>query len=201
MAKPILKPSWMTGISGTAVVEPTSGKKLAGWQIDERPPREYMNWLFQNISDWVDYVDSISGSLDQFKTIYPAIVGTGPIASHATLNDAMADGAVPQGARILMVSDLTLNSVQQITKNNVRIEFMPGVSIIKGTATNGFQISADGVKIMDGRFVGFSTVGDKAILIDAGSDYVQIRDTRFNNCVTEIEDNASTTSVLGTLTE
>ena len=200
MAKPVKKPSWMTGVSGPTVVEPTGGKKAAGWQVDERPPREYMNWLFQILSDWIDYIDSISGTLDQFKTLYPAIVGTGPMASHATLNDAMADSNVPAGSRILIISNLTLTSTQQITKNNVLLDFNPGVTIDKGVATVGLQITADGVKIHGGRFTNF-TGSDKAIQIDASSDYTQVRDTRFNNCTNEIDDQSSTSSILGTITE
>lgn len=201
MSKPTIKPDWMLGVTGPQVLEPTSGKKAAGWAVDERPPREYMNWLFQNLSEWIEYIDTVSDSLDQFNQIYSAIVGTGPLATHATLNAAMADSGIPQGARILVISDLTLTSTQQITKNNCRIEFSPGVSIIRGVATTGLQISADGVKVLDGRFVNFSTAGDKAIVVDAGSDYTQIRDTRFNNCVLEIDDLANTSSILGTVTE
>ncbi len=201
MAKPVNKPSWMTGVSTARVVEPTSGKKANGWDIDERPASEYMNWLFQITSDWIDYLDSVAAALDNFATIYPSIVGSGALATHSTLNAAMADSGVGPGSRILIISDLTLTSTQQITKQNCILEFQGGVSIIRGTAATGLQISASGVRIEGGRFSGFSTSGDKAILIDSGSNYTQIGWTRFSNCDTEIDDLASTSQILGTVTE
>lgn len=199
MAKPITKPSWMTGVSGSSVVEPTSGKKAAGWSVDERPAAEYMNWLMQNMSDWIDYIDTVSAALESFNLYYAAVVGSGALATHSTLNAAIA--AVPAGARILVISDQTLNVTQQITKNNVQIDINPGVTFIKGTATLGVQITATGVRINGGRFSGFSTGGDKAMQVDSGSEYTMLRDIRFSNCVTEINDLAGTTSSSGHITE
>lgn len=199
MAKPITKPSWMTGVSGPNVVEPTGGKKAGGWVTDERPAAEYMNWIMQNMSDWIDYVDSVSDSLEAFNLFYSAVVGVGALATHSTLNAAMLD--VAAGARILVISDQTLNVTQQITKNNVQIDVNPGVTFQKGTATLGLQITADGVRFNGGRFAGFSTPGDKAVQVDAGSDYTMLRDMRFSNCDTEISDLSATTSSSGHITE
>lgn len=197
MPKPTSKPDWtVSNVNfGTVTIEPTSGKKITGWTSGERPPFQTMNWLFYNIDQWIDYFDAV------FPGIYTAITGAGDGATHATLAAALADGAVPAGARILVKDSETINTTIQVTKNNVRIEFMPGITFSKGTAGTGLQISADGVKIVDGRFAAFSSGGDKAILIDAGSDYTQIRDTRFASCTTEVDDLAATTSILGTITE
>lgn len=199
MAKPVKKPSWMTGITSVRVVEPTGGKKANGWDIDERPASEYFNWLFQNISDWVDYLDATSDVIESFNLFYAAVVGTGPLATHANINDAMA--AIAAGQRILVISDLTINTTQQVTKNNVQIDVNPGVIFSKGTATIGLQVTADGVRINGGRFTGFSTVGDKAVQVDSGSDYTMLRDMRFLNCDTEINDLSATTSSTGHITE
>ena len=199
MAKPTLKPDWVVGQSGTNIVEPTSGKKAAGWVADERPAAEYWNWLLQNISEWIDYVDSVSDTLEAFHLFYQAVVGSGALATHTTLNAAMLD--VAAGARILVISDQTLNVTQQITKNNVQIDVNPGVTFQKGTATLGVQVTADGVRWNGGRFAGFSTPGDKAMQIDNGSDYTMLRDIRFSNCDTEVSDLAATTSSSGHITE
>lgn len=197
MPKPSSRPLWTVGNPsfGTVTIEPTGGKKLTGFTSGERPAFQTMNWLIYNLDQWIEYFDAV------FPGIYHAIVGAGAGASHATLAAALADVAVPAGARILIQDSATVNATIQVTKNNVQLEFMPGVTYSKGSATTGLQISADGVRIMGGRFAAYSGGSDKAILIDAGSDYTMIRDIRFANCTTEVDDLASTTSILGTITE
>lgn len=194
--KPSAKPDW-TSATPAARTEPTSGKKNTGWTIDERPAFQYMNWLFFNIDEWIDYFEEVTDGFIGFQAIYDAFVGTGGLATHATINDAMVD--VSAGARILVLNSATINTIQQITKNNVIVEFQGNVVYTKGTATTAIQVSADEVKIVGGKFSGFSTSGDKAIIIDSGSDYTQIRDSRFLNCDTDISDLASTSSISGTI--
>jgi len=55
MAKPVSKPDWTVGNPdfGTVTVEPSAAKKETGWLVDERIPREFLNWLFFNITDWI----------------------------------------------------------------------------------------------------------------------------------------------------
>jgi hypothetical protein len=204
MAKPVLKPSWLTGYAGLNAVEPSGGKKAAGWVPDERPPAEYMNWLFQNLSDWVDYVDEISGQLEAVQQQYAAIVGTvggASIATHNTLAAALADVAVPAGSRILILESKVMAAVAQITKNNIEIVFGSNVTLSKGAGTSCIQVSATGCRIIGGRVSGYSGGGDKAIVIDAGSKNTILRDIVFANCTLEVEDLAINTSQLGCLTE
>lgn len=200
MAKPIKKPSWVTGQSGLNIVEPTVGKKAAGWAPDERPPAEYINWLYQNISDWIDFIDSIS-STSAIALEYAAIVGPSAPATHASLAAALADVAVPNGSRILVLTDQTLASPVTITKNNIEIYFASGKSLIKGAGTQGLIIQGLNCRIHGGRIVGYSTAGDKAIQVQAGAKNCMIRDIVFANCDTEIEDLAPNTSIVGCITE
>lgn len=196
--KPSSQIDWTT--SNPAVrSEPTSGEKNTGWAIDQRPPREYMNWLFYNLDQWVKYFEDVTDAYIGFQAIYDAFVGTGGLATHATINAAMAD--VAAGARILVLDSATIDTEQRSTRNDVLVEFQPGVTYTKGLSTSCIKILADRVKIRGGRFSGFSGGGNKAIIIDATSDYCQIRDCYFQNCATEIDDGASTTSISGTITE
>lgn len=130
---------------------------------------------------------------------YEAVVGSVTGATHATLTAAIA--AVGVGSRILVASGETIDSTIVVNKNNLQIDFKPGVSMAKGTATKGLQITGDGVRLNGGRFSGFSTAGDKAIEVAAGADYAIIRDTRFASCDTEINDLNGAASISGTLTE
>jgi hypothetical protein len=54
MSKPTNKPGW-TSVSNPSS-EPTS-KKLTGWSAGEKPSAEHMNWLFKNISEWINHID------------------------------------------------------------------------------------------------------------------------------------------------
>lgn len=199
--KPSTKPDWMLGYTGPRVVEPTLGKKQLGWAVDERPPSEFFNFLFQSTSEWIEYLDQISLAIDAFNAIYQAIVGTGPLATHATLNEAMADSNVGPNARILVISDLTLSVTQQITKNGCQIEFMPGVTIFRGVAPIGLQITATRVKVVGARFAQFNTMGDVALKIDPGQLYNRVIDCNFNDCDTEVLDDGVSTVQYGNITE
>ena len=196
--KPIKKPSWMSGISSPEVVEPSAGKKIDGWNADERPPAEYFNWLFQNLSDWVDYLDQIGNFVDAFGNMYRAIVGSSAVCTHATLAAALADASVVPGDKILVLEDLTVNTTVQVTKNFIEIEFHKRASFIKGTATTGIQISALNCKITGGRFQNWTTA---AILIDAGSKNCMLRDITFVTNTVEVTDNSTNTSIVGCITE
>jgi hypothetical protein len=39
------------------VVEPSEGKKDAGWAYNEKPPRQYFNWMHRLTSQWLRYLD------------------------------------------------------------------------------------------------------------------------------------------------
>jgi hypothetical protein len=59
MAKPISKPDWTASNS----IEPSPEKKAAGWGIGEKPYSTHFNWLFKNVSEWVDYLDTDVGDM------------------------------------------------------------------------------------------------------------------------------------------
>lgn len=194
----------MPGVGTPSVVEPTSGKKTAGWNADERPSFEHFNWLFQNVSDWITYLEGITDTVAGLTKLYDAYVGavvSGSIATHASLQAVMADSAIGPGARILILEDLTVDTIQQITKNNVEIDFKPGVVYTKGVASSALQISADGVRVRGGRFINFSGVSDAAMKIDTGKKYAMIRDARFNNNTTDVDDQGVGTSEVGNINE
>lgn len=197
-AKPTSTPEWTESNPnfGLVTIEPTSGKKITGWTPGEKPAPEYMNWLFYNITQWIKYFDGVA------LEAYTAVVGAGPGTTHLTLDLALADVNVPSGSRILVRDSATINAVIQVTKNDIEIKFMPGVTYTKGTVSNAIKVSATGFKMYGGRFSSYSAVGvDKAIIVDAPSNYAMIRDTRFAACDTEIDDANGNSSISGTITE
>ena len=199
LPKPSSKPEWMPGAGAPEVQEPSSGKKITGWLIDERPPREYFNWLFQNLSEWVDYLESLTDETVGFSAIFKYRVGTGSFATHATLNAAIADAAAGDG--ILVLSDATINTIQSISKNNLLIQFLPGVTYSKGSATSALQIQASGCRIKGGRFFGFNGGSDHAILIDVGSNFSFISECRFSGNTNDVTDNNGNSTIFGNINE
>lgn len=65
--KPSAKSNWTVGNASFATVtqEPSASKKQTGWNIDERPAREWMNWLFYITDQWVDYFEDPAGQIEE----------------------------------------------------------------------------------------------------------------------------------------
>jgi hypothetical protein len=63
MTKPTEYPEWATTLDVDATsgqnnrVEPSSGLKITGWIRRVIPPRQYTNWLFWRIYEWIKYFD------------------------------------------------------------------------------------------------------------------------------------------------
>jgi len=197
MAKPTSKPDWTDG-DAAKVQEPSAAKKLLGWVSLERPPFEFMNFLFFNIDEWIDYFEVTTDGLLALQSTYDAVVGVG--GTHSTLNDAIADGGLGNDVRVLVTDVTTVVATQVLSKDGWEIVFKPRASFSQGAATTpAIQITANRVNIMGGRFIDFDGGSDVALQVDG--DNCMIRDTRFLNCDVEIEDNGTNTSISGTLTE
>lgn len=53
-AKPSTTPRWAD--VGGAITVPSSGKQNVGWAAGERPPAQFLNWLFNLIYQWILYL-------------------------------------------------------------------------------------------------------------------------------------------------
>jgi len=83
--KPTKKPSWVPSDNPLYIDEPSAGKKLLGWVAGEKPPFQWMNWLFNVINHWVDYfagavtynivIDTTTGEGD-FSTLAAYLAGS-----------------------------------------------------------------------------------------------------------------------------
>ena len=60
-AKPT-KPRWADGNASYAT-EPSSGKKDTGWLSGEKPPFQYMNWLFLKNNEWITFFENQTAAL------------------------------------------------------------------------------------------------------------------------------------------
>lgn len=190
MAKPASKPIWTVGNPdfGTITVEPSAAKKEAGWLPDERPPREFMNWLFYNIGEWIDYFEGVTDTFSAQGIIYDAFVGAG--GTHADINALMADPNIATLKNILIVSTIALDNIQVVTQDGMNFDFKAQAGFTKNGATGadiGLRINANRVRINNCRFVGFNDVGvDKGIEILGNNNL--IHGCMFQDCDTTIDD-------------
>jgi hypothetical protein len=60
--KPTSKTLW-TETNPTARAEPTGAEKETGWSLSQRPPFQFLNWLFWNLGLWVEYFEGITDLL------------------------------------------------------------------------------------------------------------------------------------------
>ena len=192
MAEPTSSIDWTEGNvdQATISVEPSAAKKKQGWLQDERPPRETMNWLFQNVDEWTKY---FKGEIDLFSgqsVIYDAFVGAG--GTHVDINELMADPDIATKKNILVISVISVDLTQVINQDGMNFYFKAGAGITKNGATGadiGLQIDANRVRINEGRFIGFNDVGvDKGIEILATRKNNIINGCFFNDCDTQIDD-------------
>ena len=209
MPKPTAKPNWTSDGDPAKISEPTTPKKLTGWLASEKPSHLFMNWLFYNLSQWVDYLDEIGTAVEGYsaaiagiKAEWDAIVGADTtIRTHATLQ--AAHDAVNPGARILVLDSEALAARVSITKANIEVVFKPGVTYSKGSDTIALDVTGAGFRCRGGRFAGFSAGGDVAIRFGTTADFGMVRDARFSNNATDVQDLTpnSTVSVEGIITE
>jgi len=204
MAKPTSKPDWTVGNPsfGTVTVEPSAGKKQNGWDIGERPPRQFMNWLFFNIGEWIDYFETTTDGLLNLQGIFDAVVGVG--GDFATLTDLVTDADYLAGniKNILITSDQALSAPITWALDDLNISFKPGVAVLKGIgAATGFIITGDRIRVNQGRFANFSDGGDKAIEVGGAANYTIISQCYFLNNDTTIDDNGTKTSLAQNIEE
>lgn len=67
--KPSVYPDWAVKVDGTDndvvdgttgqnnVVAPSAPKQLLGWEYNEKPPRQYFNWLARLVTQWIRWLD------------------------------------------------------------------------------------------------------------------------------------------------
>jgi post-segregation antitoxin (ccd killing protein) len=124
-------------------------------------------------------------------------ITVGSNGDYPTLAAAVAAAAA--GARILVLSSEALASTVVLSNANVEIVMKPGVVLSDSGAGTGIRLSASGCRVKGGRFSGFTV---QAILIDAGSNYSIIGETRFaSTCAASVTDNNGKTSIYGTIDE
>jgi len=191
MARPSSKIDWTFGNpnQATVSVEPSDGKKEAGFSPNERPPAEYFNWLFQNIQEWIDFLEAEVDAALAARTLFDAVVGAG--GTHETLQELMNDPETAAGniKNVLVATPETLNSTVTLGQNDMSFHFKPQAAVYKGSGlTKGLVIDAERVRILQGRFGNFAATGDIAIELTANAKFCMVTECYFINNDTDVKD-------------
>jgi len=199
LPKPSSHINWTDG-APVKVQEPTSGKKLLGWAFKERPPFEFMNWLFFRLDEWAKYFESVTDELSIQKQEYDAVIGTG--GTHADFNAYEADVNVALLKNVLITTPLTLATNQVVNQSGVRFTFKPQAIITKAVGcTKGILFTGERVTVVGGRFVGFNVAGDIALELSAATKNCLVTQASFVDCLTEVNDLGSNNSLTSNISE
>jgi len=203
LPKPSSHLDWTDGAPAKQV-EPSAAKKLLGWVALERPPFEFMNFLFFRQDEWNKYLESVT---DETANNDQVLVDAGGSGQFTTLQAAHDDASVVAGSKILVISDLSVDATVTITKADIEIEFRNGRRLLKGggaPATNftGMQIgaTADRVRLKHCGFgragSQFSGAGDLALEVVAGAEDVNLTNPIFGPGNTaDLTDNGTDTVI------
>lgn len=176
MAKPASKPDWTLTNPGVRT-EPTPTKKNNGWAADERPAYQFFNWLFFNISEWIEYLETETDILSSaFDAVVAASGGT-----HTTLAAAIADAAIQPYDRILVKDPEDLSTTVEISKAGLEIYFAPSATFTDNGAGTGLRLSQPNIRLYNGRMTAFATT---CIDLTAAAKNCRVQDFNFGSTVT-----------------
>lgn len=77
MARPTKYPRWASVLTQNStnkqynIYEPPEQKKDIGWDFKDRPPRQWFNWLFSVINQWITYFDTTNNGTAYLSTNLP----------------------------------------------------------------------------------------------------------------------------------
>lgn len=122
------------------------------------------------------------------------------LGTHTSLLSAL--GSFFSGARILVETSQTLNT-SIVIPVPVHIVCRPGVNIIRGTAATGINFSSgsSGSVLENARFQGYTTAGDKPLLIDTAVAIKALFPAFASGQASEITDTDGNSAIIGHISE
>ena len=143
-----------------------------------------MNWLFFNITEWIDYFETTTDGLLAGSPGFDGVVGGGVSGAYADINAAIA--ALPAGSRIQVLTHPALTDAigsQTIDKDDIYMEFAPTAVIDQTeTLTEGLIIDAERVTVVRPRFTNWDNAGgDRGLQLTANARNCFVKMARFFN--------------------
>jgi hypothetical protein len=153
--------------------------------------------------DFADTFTSASApTTGSITSLYNVVIapGTDASATHNTWAAYLADNPL-DGDQILVRASETVDATISIPQNDLDIRVENSTTYTKGTATIGFELTGDRINWNGGRFLSFNVASDVAFEVDAAASFSMLRNMRFNDCDTNIDDNGTMTSIMGVIHE
>ena len=139
MAKPDLI-KWVSSDDPLAISDPGSSKKIAGFLYKEKPPFQFLNWIFNQTFKWFrglqgNYYDVVIGSATQVTNNEATNIVT-------ELNDTL----VPAGTKVFILDGShTLTANISLTNSNLRIDCESGATLIDLASTYKLSLTGNDV--------------------------------------------------------
>ena len=134
-SKPSLTPRWAN--VGGDITEPASGKKDIGHVVAEKPPAQYLNWLFNLAWQWFEYLKD--GAFSGATTFDSTVGVTGATTLSSTLGvtgAATLTGGIANNVTLL--AGITAAADQHVTvsgtgrlKHGNRVRSVPIANVIQ----------------------------------------------------------------------
>ena len=193
--RPSNYPNWTVGNPGVQV-QPTSGQQFAGYVANQRPSPGILNWELGNISDWINWLDQQTQINDDIVT-YDAVVGTN--GTFPDINTLMASANIANIKNVLVSTLQTVTTTQVINQPDMQFTFKPQAFYTVGLSlANCISITASRVRIIGGRFIGFTGA---AITVQAGANNCLLSQIYFNGNAVSISDLGTNTTLSNNVEE
>jgi hypothetical protein len=153
---------WMTDITSDPlkIIEPSSEKKIAGWNVEEAPPSQYFNFMWHSTGRWLSWLKEL---------IYagPITVGTSG-ARFTDLQDAIDELPVGGGV-IQVITDITLTALHTLPAGTVLLGSGFGTAITL-SGSGKLELAGD-CQIRD---IAIDTALMSTIMVETTGDYNNI---------------------------
>lgn len=102
MPQPSSKPEWVPSDDPAKIIEPSASKKNTGWASEEKPPFQYFNWFWNNLSKWIDWFNGTRK--------YNIVISSDSDEANFSSLEAYISGTPVSGDRVLVKNDQTLTA-------------------------------------------------------------------------------------------
>ncbi len=104
ISRPALLPEFASGV-GASFTEPSSGVKQTGWEFEQAPPFDVMNWIHRATWKWARYFDTL------LKTVFPIGLSSGGAFTLSGSNWIVEAGAIISNGQRYEWNTTTIDTV------------------------------------------------------------------------------------------
>ena len=196
--EPAALTDWVKDEDPNKVAEPSAAKKALGLVANERPSFKLLNFLWARHQNWIEFLRDSVRLIAPQTLKYDSIVGAGPGATHADLEEALADSNLGPDSQILVIDAKALTTKIQLTKDGWLVEFRQGAFYTDNGAGVGIELLGDRITLINPSMKGFATAG---IEVKSAADHARIIYPRFGSNAKDVLDGAVNTIIIGPITE